>query len=243
MEADHDRRAAASSVLDRDDVDTDQIIPKQFLKRVERTGLRRVPLLRLGQAAGLGPPGEPDPRRRAQLRLRLVAASTRRGRSRTTASRRSSRRSFADIFHSNCTKIGLLPVALAEADVQGADGRAGEARDRPRGAGGRVRRPRASRSTSTPRSSTACSTASTTSAITLQQRGRDRRATSATASERAGRRRPCESSALGRRATVRAIRHGIAARPAGGSTNEEIVSAAAPRSCLSRSRPRQPRPR
>ena len=26
------------SVLDRDDVDTDQIIPKQFLKRVERTG-------------------------------------------------------------------------------------------------------------------------------------------------------------------------------------------------------------
>ena len=28
----------AVSVLDRDDVDTDQIIPKQFLKRVERTG-------------------------------------------------------------------------------------------------------------------------------------------------------------------------------------------------------------
>ena len=26
------------SVLDRDDVDTDQIIPKQFLKRIERTG-------------------------------------------------------------------------------------------------------------------------------------------------------------------------------------------------------------
>ena len=26
------------SVLDRDDVDTDQIIPKQFLKRIERSG-------------------------------------------------------------------------------------------------------------------------------------------------------------------------------------------------------------
>ena len=30
--------SGAVSVLDRDDVDTDQIIPKQFLKRVERTG-------------------------------------------------------------------------------------------------------------------------------------------------------------------------------------------------------------
>jgi 3-isopropylmalate/(R)-2-methylmalate dehydratase small subunit len=30
--------AGPVSVLDRDDVDTDQIIPKQFLKRIERTG-------------------------------------------------------------------------------------------------------------------------------------------------------------------------------------------------------------
>jgi len=30
--------SGAVSVLDRDDVDTDQIIPKQFLKRIERTG-------------------------------------------------------------------------------------------------------------------------------------------------------------------------------------------------------------
>ena len=37
------------AVLDRADVDTDQIIPKQFLKRIERTGLRRVPLLRLAR--------------------------------------------------------------------------------------------------------------------------------------------------------------------------------------------------
>ena len=48
-------------------------MPKQFLKRVERTRLRRVPVLRLGQGAGLGPAGQPDPRRRRELRLRLLA--------------------------------------------------------------------------------------------------------------------------------------------------------------------------
>ena len=40
-------------------------------------------------------------------------ASTRRGGCRTTASGRSSRRASRDIFYSNCTKIGLLPVVLA----------------------------------------------------------------------------------------------------------------------------------
>ena len=50
-----DRAGRRSPALDsRDDVDTDQIIPKQFLKRVERTGLRRVPLLRLGQGDPAG---------------------------------------------------------------------------------------------------------------------------------------------------------------------------------------------
>ena len=100
-------------VLDRDDVDTDQIMPKQFLKRVERTGfgeflfydwakeagwdLPRHPILVTGKNFGCG-----------------SCASTRRGGWRTTASRRSSRQSFADIFYSNCTKIGLLPVVLTE---------------------------------------------------------------------------------------------------------------------------------
>ena len=75
-------------------------------------GLRRVPLLRLGEGARLGPAGQPDPRHRAQLRLRLQPRARARGRWRTTASARSSRRRFADIFRSNCTKIGLLPVQL-----------------------------------------------------------------------------------------------------------------------------------
>ena len=61
------------SVLDRDDVDTDQIIPKQFLKRVERTGFGEFLFYDWAQGARLGPARQPDPRRRAQLRLRLLA--------------------------------------------------------------------------------------------------------------------------------------------------------------------------
>ena len=37
------------AALDRANVDTDQIIPKQFLKRIERTGFGAVPVLGLGQ--------------------------------------------------------------------------------------------------------------------------------------------------------------------------------------------------
>ena len=59
------------SVLNRDDVDTDQIIPKQFLKRIERTGFGEFLFYRLGQGAGLGAAAQPDPGRRAQLRVRL----------------------------------------------------------------------------------------------------------------------------------------------------------------------------
>ena len=54
----------AVTQLDRANVDTDQIMPKQFLKRVERTGFGRVPLLRLGEGAGLGAAVQPDPRDR-----------------------------------------------------------------------------------------------------------------------------------------------------------------------------------
>ena len=103
--------------------------------------VRRVPVLRLGAGAGLEPAQEPDPGHRRELRLRLVAASTRRGRCRTTASRRSWRPRFADIFFSNCTKIGLLPVVLPEEDVQ-ALMEAGEGGGRPRGLRGALRRSR-----------------------------------------------------------------------------------------------------
>jgi len=102
----------AVSVLNRDDVDTDQIIPKQFLKRVERTGfgeflfydwaqqpdwkLPRNPILVAGRNFGCGSSREHAPWALEDYGFRAIIAP-----------------SFADIFRSNCTKIGLLPVQLS----------------------------------------------------------------------------------------------------------------------------------
>jgi len=113
------------SVLDRADVDTDQIIPKQFLKRVERTGfgeflfydwkqepgwdLPANPILAAGRNFGCGSSREHAPWALEDYGFRAIVAP-----------------SFADIFYSNCTKIGLLPVPLPEEDVR-ALMRAGEA--------------------------------------------------------------------------------------------------------------------
>ena len=112
------------SVLPRDDVDTDQIIPKQFLKRVERTGfgeflfydwakepgwnLPRNPILAAGRNFGCGSSREHAPWALEDYGFRAIVAP-----------------SFADIFYSNCTKVGLLPVVLLEDDVR-ALGEAGE---------------------------------------------------------------------------------------------------------------------
>jgi 3-isopropylmalate/(R)-2-methylmalate dehydratase small subunit len=105
------------SVLDRADVDTDQIIPKQFLKRVERTGFGEFlfhdwakepgwelppnPILATGRNFGCGSSREHAPWALEDYGFKAVVAP-----------------SFADIFYSNCTKIGLLPVALPEEDVK-----------------------------------------------------------------------------------------------------------------------------
>jgi 3-isopropylmalate/(R)-2-methylmalate dehydratase small subunit len=105
------------TALDRDDVDTDQIIPKQFLKRVERTGfgeylffdwakepgweLPANPILVTGRNFGCGSSREHAPWALEDYGFKAVVAP-----------------SFADIFYSNCTKIGLLPVVLPEEDVR-----------------------------------------------------------------------------------------------------------------------------
>jgi 3-isopropylmalate/(R)-2-methylmalate dehydratase small subunit len=105
------------SVLDRADVDTDQIIPKQFLKRVERTGfgeflfydwakepgweLPSNPIFVTGANFGCGSSREHAPWALEDYGFRAVVAP-----------------SFGDIFYSNCTKIGLLPVRLPEDDVR-----------------------------------------------------------------------------------------------------------------------------
>jgi 3-isopropylmalate/(R)-2-methylmalate dehydratase small subunit len=105
------------SVLDRADVDTDQIIPKQFLKRVERTGfgeflfydwakedgwhLPANPILATGPNFGSGSSREHAPWALQDYGFKAVVAA-----------------SFADIFFNNCTKIGLLPVVLGREDVK-----------------------------------------------------------------------------------------------------------------------------
>jgi 3-isopropylmalate/(R)-2-methylmalate dehydratase small subunit len=105
------------SVLDRADVDTDQIIPKQFLKRIERTGfgeflfydwkqepgwdLPANPILATGPNFGCGSSREHAPWALEDYGFKAIVAE-----------------SFADIFFSNCTKIGLLPVVLPGDEVR-----------------------------------------------------------------------------------------------------------------------------
>src|SRR5215216_3341648 len=105
------------SVLDRADVDTDQIIPKQFLKRVERTGFGEFlfydwkqedgwdlppnPILATGPNFGSGSSREHAPWALEDYGFRAIVSA-----------------SFADIFFNNCTKIGLLPVVLPQGEVR-----------------------------------------------------------------------------------------------------------------------------
>jgi 3-isopropylmalate/(R)-2-methylmalate dehydratase small subunit len=99
------------SHLDRSNVDTDQIMPKQFLKRVQRTGfgeflfydwakepgwdLPANPILVAGENFGCGSSREHAPWGLQDYGFKAIVAP-----------------SFADIFYSNCTKIGLLPIVL-----------------------------------------------------------------------------------------------------------------------------------
>ncbi len=113
-----------ASVLDRTNVDTDQIMPKQFLKRIERTGfgeflfydwakepgwsLPANPILVTGENFGCGSSREHAPWGLQDYGFQAIVAP-----------------SFADIFYSNCTKIGLLPVVLDDVHCK-ALARAGE---------------------------------------------------------------------------------------------------------------------
>jgi 3-isopropylmalate/(R)-2-methylmalate dehydratase small subunit len=103
--------AGKVSHLDRSNVDTDQIMPKQFLKRVERSGFGEFlfydwakepgwdlpvnPILVTGENFGCGSSREHAPWGLQDYGFRAIVAP-----------------SYADIFYSNCTKIGLLPVVL-----------------------------------------------------------------------------------------------------------------------------------
>lgn len=113
--------------LHRSNVDTDQIIPKQFLKRVERTGFGEFlffdwrydgngqpnpdfvlnhpqyvgsSILIAGSNFGCGSSREHAPWALADYGFRVIIAS-----------------SYADIFYNNCFKNGMLPLILPESDV------------------------------------------------------------------------------------------------------------------------------
>src|SRR5688572_23551797 len=114
--------------LDRPNVDTDQIIPKQFLKRIERTGFgeflfydwrydakgepersfvlnaddyRNATILLAGKNFGCGSSREHAPWALLDYGFRTIIAP-----------------SFADIFANNCMKNGIVPVVLSETEVE-----------------------------------------------------------------------------------------------------------------------------
>jgi 3-isopropylmalate/(R)-2-methylmalate dehydratase small subunit len=117
------RRVEGTAIpLDRSDVDTDQIVPARFLKRIERTGFgeflfaewRQDPafvlndpryegatILLAGANFGSGSSREHAPWALEDYGFRAVIAP-----------------SFADIFRNNCCKIGLLPVELPQESVR-----------------------------------------------------------------------------------------------------------------------------
>jgi 3-isopropylmalate/(R)-2-methylmalate dehydratase small subunit len=117
------RRVEGTAVpLDRSDVDTDQIVPARFLKRIERSGFgeflfaewRQDPsfvlndpryagasILLAGPNFGSGSSREHAPWALEDYGFRAVIAP-----------------SFADIFRNNCCKIGLLPVELPQESVR-----------------------------------------------------------------------------------------------------------------------------
>ena len=121
---------ATAAKLDQVNVDTDQIIPKQFLKKIERTGFgihlfhdwrflddagqkinpdfilnqsryQGAQILVAGDNFGCGSSREHAPWALLDYGFRSIIAP-----------------SFADIFYNNCAKNGVLLVALPEASVQ-----------------------------------------------------------------------------------------------------------------------------
>ena len=114
--------------LDRANVDTDQIIPKQFLKRIERTGFGEflfydwryaadgvanpsfvlnapryegASILIADKNFGCGSSREHAPWALGEFGFRVIIAP-----------------SFADIFANNCFKNGMLPIVLSEDEVR-----------------------------------------------------------------------------------------------------------------------------
>ena len=116
------------AVIDRPDVDTDQVIPKQFLKRIERTGWGEFLFWdwRLDEDGNPRPDFELNNPAFADAEILIAGRNFGCGSSREHAPwaiqgygfKALIAPSFADIFRSNCMKVGLIPVELDEAQVR-----------------------------------------------------------------------------------------------------------------------------
>jgi 3-isopropylmalate/(R)-2-methylmalate dehydratase small subunit len=121
------RHGGRVAVLPRANVDTDQIVPKQFLKRIERTGFAPMLFHDWRYRAD----GSPDPAfelnrpAAAAASILLTGANFGCGSSREHAVwalgeygfRAILAESFADIFYANCSQNGLLAVRLAPGEM------------------------------------------------------------------------------------------------------------------------------
>jgi len=116
------------AVLDRPDVDTDQIIPKQFLKRVERTGYGEFAFFdwRYDESGAPRPDFELNRPEFADAKVLLAGRNFGCGSSREHAAWALQdygfdvvvASSFGDIFRSNASKIGMVVVELPEHEVK-----------------------------------------------------------------------------------------------------------------------------
>ena len=122
------RTTGRVAVLDRADVDTDQILPKQFLKRIERTGWAEYLFYdwRLDQDGNPRPEFELNNPAYAGAKILLAGRNFGCGSSREHAPWALQdygfevviAPSFADIFVSNCVGIGLVPIILPADQVK-----------------------------------------------------------------------------------------------------------------------------
>ena len=122
-----ERHTGLAATLDRVNVDTDQIIPKQFLKRIERSGFGQFLFYdwRFNADGSINAEFELNEPRFAGASILLARANFGCGSSREHAPwalhdygfRAIIAPSYADIFYNNCFKNGLLPVQLSEAEI------------------------------------------------------------------------------------------------------------------------------
>src|SRR5260370_6765552 len=122
------RHTGRVATLDRVNVDTDQIIPAQFLKRIERSGFGQFLFYdwRWKAYGSPNPDFELNQPRFHGATILIARANFGCGSSREHAPwalldygfRSIIAPSFADIFYNNCFKNGMLPVALSEEQVE-----------------------------------------------------------------------------------------------------------------------------